>query len=85
MVILAAFLVFGINNNLDGQAIPKPTIDMNIDSLSYKVYRNGTELKFGKVLVAFIYGDNPFGFKGDGFQIIIITGDTLEIKLKRKL
>lgn len=82
LFLLAIALVIGITNNLDGQIVFNPII--TTDQLTYDIYENGVELKVGEALIAFIYGNEPFGFKDNGFQIILVTGDTLEIKLRGK-
>lgn len=100
LFVLAILLIIGITNNLDGQDfqdfIVYPIEDgfglieddygfiVDHPLLTYDIYLNGIELKFDDVPVAFIYGNEPFGFMDDRFQVILITDDIIEIRLRGK-
>ena len=83
IILIIILLLFAVHNNLDAQVFT--LIGMNGEkALNYNHYNNGVEMCIGEEKVIFVYGNQAFGFKDGGFQAITITGDTLEITIKRK-
>jgi len=76
---LLMFIIFVIlATKTTGQDLPD-------NALNYTYFENGKELSIGETPILFVYGNEAFGFKDGGFQVIAATGDTLFITLKKKI